>query len=223
MTREIRDLPGGPVTEVPEHLLRRSQERRVALGLATDDSGAAEASSGGGSTGGSTPAASPAASVPGGAPIAKSNPVPPSFGGPAPIPTPRGRLPFWVKPILVAVPVWALFYAASLGEAKEIGPTDPVELGGEIFRSAGCSGCHGQNGEGGVGPKLAGGEVVKTFPDEADHVAWVTGGSIGDNKPYGDPAREGGQRASKGGMPAFGSSLSPEEIDAVVAYEREGL
>ena len=39
--------------------------------------------------------------------------------------------------------------------------------------------CHGASGQGGVGPRLAGGEVLKTFPNIDDHIAWVTNGSAG--------------------------------------------
>ncbi len=63
-----------------------------------------------------------------------------------------------------------------------------------------CAVCHGASGEGGVGPTLAGGAVVEAFPDAADQIAVVTEG--------------------RGGMPDFGTALSPEEIDAVVRYTR---
>ena len=89
----------------------------------------------------------------------------------------------------------------------------------------GCVNCHGAQGQGGVGPQLAGGEVVKTFPNEADHMKFVSEGSSKiKGQPYGDPAREGGQRiAASGGMPSFAGQLTEEEITAVVQYEREGL
>src|SRR5690606_28119893 len=43
--------------------------------------------------------------------------------------------------------------------------------------------------------------------------------------PYGDPARAGGPHVagSFGTMPAFGETLTPEELLAVVRYEREVL
>jgi hypothetical protein len=75
-----------------------------------------------------------------------------------------------------------------------------------------------------VGPKLAGGEAAKTFPNVADHASWVkTGSGPFSGQKYGDPNREGGQHGpAKGIMPSF-SSLSPPQIDAVVKYEREKL
>lgn len=45
--------------------------------------------------------------------------------------------------------------------------------------------------------------MVEAFPDVADQVALVSEGA--------------------GGMPGFGASLSPEEIEAVVLYTREDL
>jgi mono/diheme cytochrome c family protein len=65
-----------------------------------------------------------------------------------------------------------------------------------------CARCHGPKGKGGAGPKLAG-VVAAKYPDAAAEAAVV---------------REG-----RRGMPAFGSSLSPEQIDAVVRYTREVL
>ncbi len=81
-------------------------------------------------------------------------------------------------------------------------PAADMALGQSVFE-ANCAVCHGQNGEGGVGPQLGGGAAVANFPDPADQIAVVTDG--------------------RNAMPAWGSSLSEEEIAAVVAYEREGL
>jgi hypothetical protein len=55
-------------------------------------------------------------------------------------------------------------------------------------------------------------------------VKWVQEGSQTKPRgtPYGDPAREGGQHVVQlGSMPGFAGSLSPEELNAVVLYERE--
>ena len=72
-------------------------------------------------------------------------------------------------------------------------------------------------------PELSGGEAALTFPDPADHKKWVqTGSAPFAGQPYGDPQRKGGQHRALGGMPAFGN-LSPEELDAIVQYEREKL
>lgn len=136
----------------------------------------------------------------------------------------RTRVPMWVMPVLVLLPFWGFLYMGAFGERGTQEVLDPLVLGAQVYRSQGCSSCHGASGEGGVGPALAGGEAALTFPDEADHEAWIKSGSGGvKGQPYGDPDRPGGQRGpAKGIMPGF-PGLSDEEIKAVVAYEREKL
>ena len=58
-------------------------------------------------------------------------------------------------------------------------------------------------GEGGFGPELAAGAVVERYPEFDDHRAVVVSG--------------------RDAMPAWGDTLTDEEIDAVVRYERERL
>jgi mono/diheme cytochrome c family protein len=208
------------LTEIPEHLLQRSRERRAALGLE------------GGEVGATTPAAptpasaaAPAAAVeeaPAAAAPAVVEPEVPAYVAP---PEPPKRIPVWMTPVLLLLPVWAFIYLGTFGERGGGEELTPLQLGERVY-SANCASCHGANGEGSaVFPRLAGGEAVKTFPDEPEHTAWVENGSQGvKGQPYGDPAREGGQRvATQGAMPGFASTLSAEEIAAVVLYEREGL
>lgn len=219
------------MTEVPDYLLRRSQERRAALGLAPKGDGAEE----------STGAAGPAPSSASGAEVAApSSPAPaPAESAGAPVPataataqlpsyiapgTPRSGVPVWMMPVLVILPLWAIVYLGAFG-ARSGTAADGPPSGPAVYAKAGCGGCHGAQGEGGVGPALAGGESKLTFPNEADHVAWVeTGSASSKGKPYGDPARAGGPRiATSGGMQGFTGTLTPEEIQAVVAYERDEL
>ena len=82
------------------------------------------------------------------------------------------------------------------GGAARSGPGYDVYL-------ANCARCHGQDGQGGVGPKLAGGAVVKAFPDPADQIRLVEDG--------------------EGTMPSFKNRLSTAQIEDVVAYTRTGL
>lgn len=214
------------MTEVPEHLLRRSRERRAALGLG-----------GGGGEGESTPApaaettasevepaaAAPAAAAPAPAEVAVAppEPVPPYVEAALR----RKRIPYWVMPIVGLLPIWAILYAGSLSPA-DTGEATQLDLGAEIY-AANCASCHGATGGGGVGRPLSDGEVLKTFPNIADHLEFVAAGTqgIGAGTPYGDPAREGGQHVagSFGNMPAFGQTLTPEELLAVVRHERETL
>jgi mono/diheme cytochrome c family protein len=217
------------MTEVPEYLLERSRARRAALGLGGGDAPATASGSGdggpgdGGSVDTSPATAAPAAGAPAAAPAPAPAPTPteklPTYVAPA---GPRSGIPVWMMPVILILPLWAIVYLGAFGESSTAaGPA----TGQEIFQRAGCVNCHGAQGQGGVGPALAGGEVVKTFPNEADHVTFVSEGSQKiKGQPYGDAAREGGQRtAATGGMPAFAGQLTEEELTAVVLYEREGL
>jgi mono/diheme cytochrome c family protein len=80
---------------------------------------------------------------------------------------------------------------------------DPELVLGQRIYDDNCARCHGNAGGGGAGPKLADGKVVEDFPDPAAQAEVV---------------REG-----RGSMPAWGSKLSADEIDAVVRYTREVL
>jgi mono/diheme cytochrome c family protein len=215
------DYRSGLMAEIPEHLLRRSKERRAAAGGGGDDA-ASEASA---APAGDTPSAAPAkATVAAAAPAAPPRPtVAAQPTQTPPLPTGRARFPVWVMPVIAVLPVFGFFYAQAFQTPPVEAPKDPLVLGAEIYRSKGCAGCHGATGEGGTGPALAGGQAVLTFPDEADHKSWVkTGSAPFAGQPYGDPKRIGGQHRAIGGMPAFGS-LSQEELDAIVQYEREKL
>lgn len=132
----------------------------------------------------------------------------------------RRRIPVWAMGVLTLVPLWGVLYMGAFGTRAA---HEEVATGATIYADN-CASCHGATGGGGAGPKLSGGEAKLTFPDEAAHVDWVVNGSAPfKGKPYGDPARPGGQHTASGGMPAFGTKLSQDEIDLVVAYEREEL
>jgi mono/diheme cytochrome c family protein len=215
------------LTEIPEHLLRRSRERRAALGLGGEGAQEGEAPS--------TPTAPAASTTPatGAGAASEVRPAVPAVieqpEEPVYIAPPKGphksKVPLWVMPVLIALPLWAALYPSAFGNHQKATVTDPLVIGDQVYHSAGCSGCHGANGEGGVGPALHGGQAKLTFPNVADQVSWVkTGSAPFAGKKYGDPNRPGGQRGpATGGMPAFGSSLSASQIDAVVQYEREKL
>lgn len=211
------------MTEVPEYLLERSRQRRAALGLpggeAPAGGGGAPAPAAASSSVATAPA--PTAPEPAAAATATSvitEPVPeiPVQSGP------RSGIPWWMMPVLLILPFWAIIYMGAFAAPKAAGGP---RTGQQIYVSAGCGSCHGPTGGGGVGPKLAGGEAKLTFPNEDDHIAWVSEGSApARGKSYGDPNRPGGPRpAASGGMPAFKGQLAPEEIKAVVEYERDRL
>ena len=89
------------------------------------------------------------------------------------------------------------------GEVPAV-PTDDAQLvqGREIYLSK-CAACHGADGSGRTGSKLNEGVVVANFPDPDDEFDVIANG--------------------KDRMPAYGGSLSAEEIEAVVRFTREGL
>jgi len=215
------------LTEVPEHLLKRSRDRRAALGLGgggeTEAQPAATPAAGAEvePAAGATAAAAPAAAAPAEVEVKPPEPPPPYVEAALR----RKRIPYWAMPVVGLLPIWVILYAGSLSPA-DTGEATQLDLGAEIF-TASCASCHGGGGGGGVGRQLSAGEVLKTFPNIADQIEFVAAGTqgLGSGTPYGDPAREGGQRTagSLGNMPAFGETLSPDELLAVVRHERETL
>jgi len=85
-----------------------------------------------------------------------------------------------------------------------------------------CARCHTQGaaygepgvpGGGAFGPALIGGATLRQFPTVESHVEWVA-----ETAPVGSQYGVRGQ--SSGRMPYFGDMLTPEQIEAVVQYER---
>ncbi len=99
---------------------------------------------------------------------------------------------------LLTLLIATLAFTASAA-SPQAAPEGDVAAGKALFTGKlGCYGCHGQAGGGGMGPSLA----DKT---------WIYGGdaaSISETIHNGRP----------GGMPAFGSNASEQEITDVVAY-----
>ncbi len=158
-------------------------------------------------------------------------------------------MPRWLTTVLIVGPLFALFAlggsaTGECGEATELmtdvvsgkivncdgseftgqavggGGPDYLAMGEAIYRGTGvtgvnCAGCHGANGQGaGNFPALTG--VMTTFGACSDHVEWVALGSAGfAGGTYGDTAKPVAM-----GMPSFESSLTPDQIAAVAAFER---
>jgi Cytochrome c len=232
------------VTEIPEHLLKRSRERRAALGLPTDGGTGAEAApTEGAAEGGAEAAPAAGAPVPAGgaapapaaaaAPVGRAAPAP-EPAAPPPRPDPpyvaaakaRTKIPWWAMSVVGLLPLWVLLYAWALKPSEET-VAGPLGEGEEIYGS--CSSCHGASGAGGVGRPLHNGEVLLTFPTLEQQASFVyTGSSPFAGKVYGDPDRPGGPHT--GGsfngsfMPQqgekFGGALTDAEIIAVVCHER---
>jgi mono/diheme cytochrome c family protein len=109
---------------------------------------------------------------------------------------------------------------------------DPAEVQAENLERYGtdgaalfdafCARCHtqgyswgdpGQTGAGAMGPSLIGGATLNQFPLPSTHAEWVASTA--------EFGRQYGQRGiSSGRMPYFGQMLTPEQVQAVVDYER---
>ena len=224
----------GEVTEIPEHLLKRSRERRSAIGqggdAAADAPSDAAAPSNVPAT--TTPAAAPAAPAAAGPPARTAAPAPAAPPPPKPEPVyvqaakRRRKIPFWAMATLSLMPVWGFMYVRAVTEPPEV-VEGPLGIGTEIYSS--CASCHGAAGGGGVGYPFSGGSVLATFPHIEDQIRYVYYGTEGYNAAdveiYGNPDREGGPHVTGnlGVMPAFGGQLTQYEIVAVVCHERYTL
>jgi polyvinyl alcohol dehydrogenase (cytochrome) len=85
------------------------------------------------------------------------------------------------------------------GGTGDRGDDEGTASGEDVYRQS-CAGCHGGSGEGASGPSLAG---VDDRLTRDEHIAVV--------------------RDGVGSMPPWEGTLSDEEIEAVVDYERESL
>ena len=212
------------MTEIPEHLLQRTRDRRKALGLDTGE-GDTSTPDVAAAVSESTPAVAGAAA--GAAPAAKV-PVPlPAMDAPPPTPpTPpwvaaaegRKRIPTWVMPFLLFLPIWAFMYVGTLED-----PTREEGLiyeGGVVY-AENCAVCHGSGGGGGSGPAFTNGVLIETFSSFEEQIEWVTKGTQGyideNRDTYGDTAKAVG---GGGVMPGFSEDLTAAEITLAILYER---
>lgn len=97
-----------------------------------------------------------------------------------------------------------MFVTAGCAGESPPTPTDPQLAEGQGIYQRHCATCHGVTGGGGSAPALAG-RMTERFPDPADQLALVRNGVPGT------------------GMRAFDDVLTPDELDAVVAYTRDAL
>jgi len=212
------------MTEIPEHLLKRSQERRAAL---SGESAPADAA-----------AATPAAAAPGTAvaPAAKATPAPAAAAPAAPAPPPpdppyveayknRKKVPVWAMLALCILPLWAFMYVRSLTPGPVV-VRGPMGEGERLFAGS-CSSCHAADGSGGAGRELNNGEVLKTFPHIEDQLNLVYTGSqafaLAGLPFYGDASRahlgfNGAYMPAQG--TTAGGALTEAQILAVVCDER---
>jgi mono/diheme cytochrome c family protein len=209
------------VTEIPEHLLKRSKERRGALE--------------GEATGAPVEPQKPVLAVAKAGTVAAVPAAPPP---PKPDPAyvaaakSRKKIPFWAMATLSLLPLWAFVYLLAL-TPQEKTVEGPLAIGAEVYGS--CAGCHGAAGQGGAGRAFANGEVLKTFPKIEDMLNFVYTGSQAyvakELAVYGNADREGGAHKplSYNGNPMpqqgqmLGGALTEAEILGVVCHERYAL
>ncbi len=152
--------------------------------------------------------------------------------------------PRWLAAAFLIVPTIAVLYMLIAPDGPDCGVSgqlalDPVtgvaencdgteygveavnffSMGEEVY-TVRCAACHGGDGGGGAGQVLSGGAVLANFPAGQciTHVDWVALATP--NWPeatYGALAKPVG---GFGQMPGFEGVLTPEEIAAVVLYER---
>jgi len=208
-----------PVTEIPEHLLKRSRERKAAGG----DASSTETSA-------STPATTSAAPV---AKVVAETPIKAAVSKPDPAyikaAKTRGRIPSWAMATLALMPIFLFMYVRGL-QPQKAEASGPIALGIENYGA--CASCHGADGSGGAGRVFKDGESLKTFPHIEDMLNWVYSGTeafeAAGVATYGDPNREGGAhypRSYNGSaMPAQGAmaggGLTEYEILGLVCHIR---
>ncbi|MDH3729607.1 MAG: cytochrome c [Acidimicrobiia bacterium] len=161
-----------------------------------------------------------------------------------PEPRKRPTVPTWLAASFALLPAIAIMYALffpngpGCGVGAQLG-VDPVTgeaescdgapygqtefdyfAAGEETYASFCSACHGANGAGsGNFPALSGGSVAATFPSCGDHIEWVALGTLGwPDATYGANATPVGSSGAV--MPSFGGSFTPEQLAAVVVFER---
>ena len=114
-----------------------------------------------------------------------------------------------------------IFVAAGGGGGVDV--RSIVIEGGALYTAppGNCTSCHGAAGQGGTGPALNGGAVLSTFAACTDHLEWVGLGTTGfqsaGRATYGDLGTAVG---SGGVMPAFEAALTPDQLAAIVLFER---
>jgi mono/diheme cytochrome c family protein len=115
-------------------------------------------------------------------------------------------------------------YLHSIALTPEEAKAQSASLGtnGQAIFDGHCARCHtlgfsygepGPPGGGAFGPSLRGGATRSQFPEIETQIEWVT-----ETAEYGKPY--GVRGVSTGRMPHFSNMLTPEQIKAVVDYER---
>ncbi len=226
------------MTEIPEHLLKRSRERRAAVTGSGDDGAGESSDQAPTASVPATTSATPAVAAASGPPERAAAPAATAPKPPKPdIPVvaaykSRKKIPFWAMTAMALLPVWAFMYTRAVTTQAEEA-TGPLAEGAVVYGN--CASCHGAGGQGvaGLGYQFSEGEVLKTYPSIEDQIRFVYWGTaeyaLADVQIPGDPDREGGAHVTgaQGVMPAQGSeaggALDDLEVLAVVCHERYTL
>lgn len=217
---------GGPLTEIPEHLLKRSKAAKSAS--TGGDPGAGDDASPVAASAGSAPVAAAAAPAVPAAALPNLDPEPvPVVPDSVFVTASKGRkrIPVWALPVVAALPIWAISFAGTMQQPEV---EDPLLIESVLFYSqAGCAGCHGSSGGGGLGYPLADGNVLETFPDPIDHMVHVARGSSAIAEQEYGAERSDGRRVSeargRGQMPAQETQISQVELELITFHERATL
>jgi mono/diheme cytochrome c family protein len=105
--------------------------------------------------------------------------------------------------------IFALVLAACDGSGVADARSDELAAQGKILYGAACARCHGAEGRGGA--PTAGGPAPRDFSDVGFQKA-RTDAQIRDAIVKG---------RSKGAMPPFGDTFTPDDLDALVAHLRK--
>ena len=210
------------MTEIPEHLLKRSKAAKAKADGAEAPADAPAAANSPAVAAAAAPAVAARAAAPAvpAAPVVKPDtPAVAAYKA-------RKKIPVWAMVTLSILPVWAFMYVLAMKPVTAVA-TGPLGDGAAAY-ATNCSGCHGAGGEGaGSAYAFTGGSVLKTFPHIEDQLRWVSYGTAqyqtAGVSTYGDPNREGGAHitgASGGQMPGWRGNLTDADILAAVCHER---
>lgn len=204
------------MTEIPEHLLQRSRERRAAMG-----GGDSEAPAGGDAPAQQAAAPAKAAAATPSLPAhpAPAEPEPPKPDSPVVAAyKKRRKIPFWAMPVMAALPVWAYVFVGTLEPPPQ---ETPQSIGAALY-DTNCASCHGAGGGGGIGPAFSSGAIFETWPSFEDHFHWVDlGGAAYAAQENTSTYGANNKTINGNAMPGFGESLTDAELVYIVLHERD--
>lgn len=209
------------MTEIPEHLLKRSKAAKSGGSAEEPDKATETAVEAKAESAVASAAQAPAKEFPNLDPEPVAPEPEPAFIAAAKA---RKKMPVWALPVIASLPIWAISFAGTM-QVQET--EDIVAVESELFYGTqGCSGCHGGGGGGGTGYQLSGGEVLETFPEPIDMMVHIARGSSAiEGENYGAERSDGQPRTAGdlGVMPAQIGQISMIQLELIVYHERHTL